>query len=70
MIVNNIKNTEITAMEKQQHVLCIVELHFTVNNKNNEIVVITEMQQCVPFSTAVDLRNICNTYTSSIIITA
>jgi hypothetical protein len=57
-------------MEKQQHVLCIVELHVTVNNINFEISVITEMQQCVLFSTGGKLWNICSTYTSSTIITA
>lgn len=67
--VNNIRNTESIAMEKQ-HVLCIFVWNVTVNNKDTEIAVITEMQQCVLFSTAVKLWNICTTDTFSTIITA
>jgi len=41
-------------MEKQC-VLCIFVQNVTVNNKDTETAVITEMQQCVLFSTAVEL---------------
>jgi len=52
--VNNTRNTESIAIEKQC-VPCIFVQNVTVNNKDTEIVVITEMQQCVLFSTAVEL---------------
>lgn len=67
--VNNIRNTESIVMEKQC-VLCIFVQNITVNNRDTETVVITEMLQCVLFSTAVELWNICTTDTFSTIITA
>jgi hypothetical protein len=50
--------------------LCIFVWHVPVNNKDTKTALITEMQQCVLFSTAVELQNICTTDTFSTIVTA
>lgn len=67
--VNDIRNTESIAMEKKCF-LCIFVWHVPVNNKDTKTALITEMQQCVLFSTAVELQNICTTDTFSTIVTA